>query len=379
LHGGGHGVDKVTVESGLHGGQVGDPLPLDVRPEDFVKLPLESGLPPRQHATVHNGLGDGGDHVGLVPGREHRGVGGVAERSAHNPSKRPKLGNAAGQVVVIELNPREPRDGVQKGPNRLSDHERKLVSPQPSNRGREFRDGVVVVQHRPVPRPPPRAEPHPSDPLLSDLDRVSTHPLTQSDREPANLTHGFGDPVKELPPVLDKPLSPVSPTSLLISKEGEDEVAGRNDPVPLEAPSNGQGHADHVLHVDGPTPPDVPVLDRTRKRMNRPLGRVSRHHVQVTMHQQSPPRRIPSAKPREDVPPPGRTRLHVSGLVPHLLKLPAHILGGRTLPHSRSGVTSVGGIDPDELTGELNGLVLGQVNQLGHRGLPTIAGPRETG
>src|SRR3954452_2344541 len=57
LQRGDHGVHQRTLELGLDGRQVGDPLAGDVRPEQLVDLPQEGLLPPRQHPAVDDGLG----------------------------------------------------------------------------------------------------------------------------------------------------------------------------------------------------------------------------------------------------------------------------------------------------------------------------------
>lgn len=89
--------------------------------------------------------------------------------------------------------------------------------------------------------------------------------------------------------VLPQPLRATPLAGLFVGSGGENQVAAQLL-AGIRSPS--QVHEGHrrrrelVLHVESPAAPHVAILHQARERRLRPVRRLSRHHVQVTQHEQ---------------------------------------------------------------------------------------------
>ncbi len=170
-------------------------------------------------------------------------------------------------------------------------------------------DGVVVVDHRPVPGAAARGQPHPHHPLLRGLDQVEP-PFTavaarHGQREAADLADRLGDAVEQVGPVVDQPFAAVLAAGLLVGDEREHQVARRHDARAFEVPGDRDDHADHVLHVDRAAAPHVAVLDRAGERVHAPVRRLGGHHVEVAVQQQRSAVGVGAREPANTLPRPG--------------------------------------------------------------------------
>ena len=93
---------------------------------------------------------------------------------------------------------------------------REPVIADPGDGPSQFRDCVVIVEHRSVPRGPFGLEPHPRQALLSGLHQVQTQVVAHSDRESTHLADRFGDSGEHVGTVLHDPVGTVPPTGLFV-------------------------------------------------------------------------------------------------------------------------------------------------------------------
>ncbi len=186
--------------------------------------------------------------------------------------------------------------------------------------------------------------------------------------KPPDLADGLGAALEEVRPVLDEPLRPERAARLLVGEEGEDEVARRHDAVAAEPAGDRDHHRVHVLHVDRAAAPHVAVLHRTGERVHRPLRRLGGHDVEVPVDEQRATLAVRPGQPAEDVRCAGRARVEDLHLVPDLGELPRDVLRRLPLPDRALRLAGVGGVDRDELRGQLDDLVLGGAR---HGHLPT--------
>ena len=90
----------------------------------------------------------------------------------------------------------------------------------------------------------------------------------------------------------------------------------------------GERHGVHVLHVHRAATPQAAVLDLTRERVELPVGRVGRHDVEVTVHQQCGPARVGALDAGDDARA-ARLRLEDRALETDLGQLLGDVLRGR--------------------------------------------------
>ena len=246
------------------------------------------------------------------------------------------------------LQPADLAEPVQELAHRVVHDQREPVVPQPRDGFGDLRDGVVVVQERPVPGRAAGPQPHPPEALLGGLDQV--HPLlVDRQREAPDLPDGLRAALEQVGPVLDEPLRAERAARLLVRDEPEDEIPRWHHAVAPEPAGHRDHHRVHVLHVDRPAAPHVAVLHRSGERVHRPLRRLGRHHVEVPVHEQGPAFAVRPREPAEDVRPAGRARVEHLHLVPDLGELPRDVLRRLPLPDRAVGLAGVGGVDRDEL------------------------------
>ena len=210
----------------------------------------------------------------------------------------PELGDRALQIgrVHVEGVARLLGDGGQELLDGVGQHDRELVAAQLGDRLGDRGDGVVVVDHRPVPGAAAGGEAHPHHALLGGLDQVeralAAVAARHRQRESADLADRLGDALEQVGPVLDQPLAAVLAAGLLVGDEREHQVARRDDAGAFEVPGDRDHHADHVLHVDRAAAPHVAVLDGTGERVHAPVGGLGGHDVEVAVHQQGATRAV---------------------------------------------------------------------------------------
>ena len=197
---------------------------------------------------------------------------------------------------------------------------------------------------------------HPAHPLLGDLDRVERAPQ-HVEREGANLAeHVLGaDGVRVL---VDEEHAPLRAPRLLVRHAREDDVAGELLPgrPAREERHDDRAHGRHVLHVDGPPPPEVTVRDLARERGVGPGGRVGLDHVEVGVQEE---RRLLSrpADARDHARAP-RLGLVQRRLDARLAEVVREALGGRALVTVRPLLeAAVDGRDANEVAEEREALV----------------------
>ncbi len=132
----------------------------------------------------------------------------------------------------------------------------------------ELGDGVVPVEHRPVPGPAVRGQPHPGDALLGGLDQVEPPIAPIVTLNPPTSPIASVHPLEQLRVLVDQPCAPYFPPA----------SSSAGTPAPRHAPAcaprrsrcrdDRQDHRVHVLHVDGPTPPDAAVGDLAAERVD---------------------------------------------------------------------------------------------------------------
>ena len=250
-------------------------------------------------------------------------------------------------------------DLVEEALHRLGEHQREAVAAQPGDGLGEDRHGVLVVDHRAVPRTGAHAQPHPGDRLLRGHHGVDADVLTEGQREAADLAERLGAAREQVGAVLGEPVRAVGAAGLLVGEEREHDVARGDGALGGELARERQDHRVHVLHVHRAPAPDVAVLDRAGQRVDRPLALVEGHDVEVPVHEQRGALGIGALQPREHVVPPGSPGLDHLGLEPHLAQLRVHVGGGLGLARGGRELSGVLAVDLDELAGQRHDLVLG--------------------
>ncbi len=165
-------------------------------------------------------------------------------------------------------------------------------------------------------------------------------------REAADLADRLGAALEELRVVVDQPVRAEPAAGLLVGHERQHDVARRLAAAArAHSPDDGERHRVHVLHVDRAAAPDAAVDDLAGERVDRPVGGVGRHDVEVAVDQQR--RRGCGPRPRS-----GRRRWRgpaptrgSSARCPTSASLLGDVLGGRPLRRW----PGLDGVDPDQV------------------------------
>src|SRR5581483_9073294 len=103
---------------------------------------------------------------------------------------------------------------------------------------------------------------------------------------------------------LAQPFEPVRDplAELLVRGRGEEQVAGRPEPLPRQRRDRDGGRGHLALHVERSAAPDLAVAELARPRVDLPLRRVGKHGVRVREQHQARPL-APAAEARDEVRP----------------------------------------------------------------------------
>ena len=257
---------------------------------------------------------------------------------------------------------------VEQGAHRGDELARPLVGGDPRDRLGEADDGVLVVGHRAVAGPAVCGQPQPGDALLGGLQEVGA-PLPavavgQGDAVAADLADRLGDALEDLGVVGDEEVRPLGAAGLLVGEEDDDEVAWGHGAGAGEVAHAREDHRVHVLHVDGAAAPDAAVALLPRERVDRPVGGVGRHDVEVAVDAQRARLAVGPGDAHGDADA-ARVALERLGLQAHLAQLLDDVGRGLGLPRA-AAVAVVGRVDADQLLAEPDDLVLGPGHGVGH-------------
>ena len=211
-------------------------------------------------------------------------------------------------------------------------------------------------------------EPQPDDALLGGLQQVGA-PLVpvavgDGDAVAADLADRLGDTLEDLGVLGHHEVRPLGATGLLVGEEDHDEVARRHGAGAREVAHGGQHHRVHVLHVDRAAPPDAAVALLPRERVDRPVGGVGRHDVEVAVQAQRAAVAVGAGQPHGDADPPG---VALEGLrLEADLAQPVDDVGRRLGLAGAAAVPVVARVDPDQLLADPDDLVLGPGDGVGH-------------
>nr|BFE58557.1 hypothetical protein GCM10020063_030830 [Dactylosporangium thailandense] len=155
--------------------------------------------------------------------------------------------------------------------------------------------------------------------------------------------------------LIDEKARALPPARLLVGDEREHDVAGRYHIVTLELPRDRQRHGHHVLHVDRAASPQVAVADLAGEGRHGPLGRVGRHHIEVTVHEERATLRVGAGQAHDDVAALGR-RLQVHRLETGVGEALGHELRRGALVPAGAVVAGVRGVVPHQCPRQLHDL-----------------------
>ena len=223
------------------------------------------------------------------------------------------------------------------------------------DRSRDRRHGIVPGRSGGVRGGTVRGDLRPRHALLRHGDRIE--PTTpDGDRPASDLTESLGHPVEDLRTLADHPFGAHDPGGLLVGEESQQQGATGDDALPTIVTDHRDGHAEHVLHVNGSTPVEPPVTDFTGERRDRPVLGDRRDHIDMPVDHQAAGVRIRALDAREEAATPGHGLHQLTGdpdLVEVLGDPAAH--PGLTVPDGR-GLAGVGGIDGNQVRGDRDGL-----------------------
>ena len=336
-----------------------------------------------QEPGVHCGRRGLWDDIVLVTGVEHGDVGGVLQRTPHEPLGALEVGEQCLGVLVGVGRAGQSSKPVEQPTDGGDVLARPRVLVDPLDGSREPDDGAVLGRHRAVAGRPRGDEGDPADALLGGLQQVratgfAIHPGHRH-AEPADLADGLGHAVEHLGVLLDHEVRALEAAGLLVGEEHDEQVPRRHLSGPGQVPDGREHHRDHVLHIDRASAPDAPVALGSRERVDLPVLTPSRHDVQVPVDTQPGPLAIHPRDPHDHGAAPRVAVVDVR-LQPHLAQQPHDVLGRRTF--TRPGpVSVVARIDPDQVLADPDHLGLrdGQVGRLRHVPHPRLisaTGPR---
>ena len=349
---------------------------LDVLAGQLTDRGHEVVLVPGQEPAVQRRGGGLRDHVHLVARVQHRERRRVGQRPEDEAGRPTEVTQHRGGVVRRIRGAGEVAEPVEQRPDRGDVLARPGVCRDPADRLGQPHDGVGLVGHRPVPGSPAGVQPKPRDPLLRGLDEVGAGGLPgpgarHGDAEAADLRDRLGHPLEPVAVLVDDPPAALQSARLLVGEEHERRRPRRLLTGPREVAQVGDDHRVHVLHVDGPAPPDAAVALLAGERVHLPVGGVRRDDVEMTVHGEAGTRGVGPLDPdhhRRSA----RLALDEHGVQTHLGELVHDVLGGLAFPWARP-VAVVDRLDPDQVGADARDFVFGSdggVLEVVHR--PTL-------
>lgn len=134
-----------------------------------------------------------------------------------------------------------------------------------------------------VPRLAAGDEFDPDQRLLTGLQQVGAF-TAESDRIPADLADRFGRAVEQMRVLVHEIMRAEHASRFLVGEEGDHEVTFGSAIGADHVVQGSQDHGVHVFHVDRATTPQQAVLDDAGEGVDAPIGRISRHDIQMTVH-----------------------------------------------------------------------------------------------
>ena len=322
----------------------------------------------RQEAAVDVGRRVLWDDVVLVAGVEHRHVAGVLQGSSHEPLGATEVVEQLVEVLVGPAGAGDLGQPVEQRAHRGDELARPLVGGDPRDGLGQPHDRVLVVGYRAVPGTTVGGEPEPGDALLGGLQQVGA-PLTpvavgDGDAVAADLADRLGDALEDLGVLGDHEVRALGAAGLLVREEHDDQVAGRSGTCAGQVAHRREHHRVHVLHVDRAAAPHAAVTLLPRERVDRPVGGVGRHHVEVPVHAERTALAVGTRDAHGDADPP-RVALEGLRLQADLAQQVDDVLGRLRLAGA-AAVPVVAGVDPDELLADPDDLVLRAADGVGH-------------
>ncbi len=229
------------------------------------------------------------------------------------------------------------------------------MAAQPYDRLAQRGDRIVIVDHRSMSHPAGNGELHPGDALLGRLDEVQPQVVGDGVGEAADLADRLGAVGEQLRVIVDQPTGAQGAAGLLVSHEGEDQIARWTATGPDKITNDCEGHRVHVLHVDSAPPPQAPIDDLAAEGVDPPVRRIRRHHVEMTVDEQRCPTRVTAFDPADDAGT-ARFRFQQGRLQADLGEFGGNVLGDR--PFIAVTAAPVHRVDPQQVPADLDRLIL---------------------
>ena len=331
-------------------------------PSSSATVASNSSPWPGRIATVDLSLCSPGHHVGLVTGAEHCGVGRVARGGLHDAGDGPEVPAQRRQVMRVELFAEYLRHHVEEQAHRVGNCTGHSYRPMPRERLSQLGHCVVFVGQRAVPCRALRDEPHPDDALLGCLrqGRPGGRSASGSEKPPTSLTASV-TPSNSSGWLSTIAVRAHAPAGFLVGEEREHDGRCGRRPVRSRSRTHGQDHRVHVLHVDRAAAPHAAVGHLGRERVVRPVLRLRRHDVEVSVQRatrRSSLGRCPSMRATTVVRPGADS--YERGSSPTSASRAATYSAAARSPGPLA-VAVVGRVDPDEVSAEVDDLGSGCV------------------
>src|SRR5215207_2637579 len=151
---------------------------------NFVAYQIGNGgvellLTARQKAAVDASLCTARNHIVLVAGGEHGGVGGVRHRRCNHPREPAKVGQTLLELVRIKINFECLGNRLEEGSLRVGDLPRPLVGAEPGDRRAQLSDRILVVSEGTMPGLALSNQIEPRHSFLRGLDEVEPEIITK--------------------------------------------------------------------------------------------------------------------------------------------------------------------------------------------------------
>ncbi len=193
-----------------------------------------------------------------------------------------------------------------------------------------------------APCPPGRPDGCPQHAYLFLGDHDGVEPaVAQGEAEPAKLSDGVANALKQVPLALHQVPGAVFTAPLFVANQRQDDVPRQGKGFRFRPQKGGQHHRDAAFHVQGAPAPDVAIHYPSLKRRVPPFSRVCRHHVHMSLEQQG--RRIAPARKLGDQVGPVRRATDELGVATGVRQQPVNV--GEALPLVPGWV---GGVETNE-------------------------------
>ena len=334
-----------------------DHLDLRLVADDGPQLADQVGGPKAGQQAAVDAEGDlAGDDVHLATRLEHGRADGVAEQGGEEAAAvAEQLEDAVGQPRVEQLGDQPAGqaadgrgDGAKHHAGRRRDMDRQGAGVELLQAAAEFGHRAAPHGHRAVAAGTVKGDLEPADLLFGDLDRVEPAPA-DGEGEPAELAEGVANAGELVGMGFDEEPGPELAAGFFVRDDGEQNVARQPEVLGLGAQEGGDHHGDAALHVERSAAPDSVVDEAAFERRVLPALVLGGDDVHVTVEHQGGG--VPlSGQAGNQVGAVGRFGEDL-GLDPGLGEEPVD-------EGDAFGLVArwVGGIEPDQLLQELDGV-----------------------